>query len=160
MEASVMKLLLINIGEVISKENFMTVIKQNVYCLKEEVEVKYFLLHDIICNDFEWFILMFINVLNSDFTFTQRNETLRIKLLRLDISIMYVSCKNCFFFLIKDASQRKASRQKRKKFNVRIKTLYLNKPLGNSVLHLFNDLLLHMTTYHMAKKYVDNLHIV
>lgn len=105
-----MKLLFINIGEVISKENFMTVIKQNVYCLKEEVEVKYFLLHDIICNDFEWFILMFINVLNSDFTFTQRNETLRIKLLRLDISIMYVSCKNWVFFLIKDASQRKASR--------------------------------------------------
>lgn len=100
MEASVMKLLLINIGEVISKENFMTVIKQNVYCLKEEVEVKYSLLQDIICNDFEWFILISCyNVLNSDFTFTQRNETLRIKLLRLDISIMYVSCKNwCFFF--------------------------------------------------------------
>lgn len=37
-----MKLLLKNIGEVISKENFMTVIKQNVYCLKEEVEVKIF----------------------------------------------------------------------------------------------------------------------
>lgn len=95
-----MKLLFINIGEVISKENFMTVIKQNVYCLKEEVEVKYSLLQDIICNDFEWFILISCyNVLNSDFTFTQRNETLRIKLLRLDISIMYVSCKNwCVFF--------------------------------------------------------------
>lgn len=90
-----MKLLFINIGEVISKENFMTFIKQNVYCLKEEVEVKYFLLQDIICNDFEWFILISCyNVLNSDFTFTQRNETLRIKLLKLDISIMYVSCKN------------------------------------------------------------------
>lgn len=127
MEASVMKLLFINIGEVISKENFMTFIKQNVYCLKEEVEVKYFLLQDIICNDFEWFILISCyNVLNSDFTFTQRNETLRIKLLKLDISIMYVSCKNCCFFFIKDASQRKASGQKRKKFNVRIKTLYLN----------------------------------
>lgn len=99
MEASVMKLLLINIGEVISKENFMTVIKQNVFCLKEEVEVKYSLLQDIVCNDFEWFILISCyNVLNSDFTFTQRNETLRIKLLRLDISIMYVSCKNwCVF---------------------------------------------------------------
>lgn len=129
MEASVMKLLFINIGEVISKENFMTFIKQNVYCLKEEVEVKYFLLQDIICNDFEWFILISCyNVLNSDFTFTQRNETLRIKLLKLDISIMYVSCKNCCFFFIKDASQRKASGQKRKKFNVRIKTLYLNNP--------------------------------
>lgn len=95
-----MKLLFINIGEVISKENFMTVIKQNVFCLKEEVEVKYSLLQDIICNDFEWFILISCyNVLNSDFTFTQRNETLRIKLLRLDISIMYVSCKNwCVFF--------------------------------------------------------------
>lgn len=122
MEVSVMKLLFINIGEVISKENFMTFIKQNVYCLKEEVEVKYFLLKDIICNDFEWFILISCyNVLNSDFTFTQRNETLRIKLLKLDISIMYVSCKNCCFFFIKDASQRKASGQKRKKFNVRIK---------------------------------------
>lgn len=139
----------------------MTFIKQNVYCLKEEVEVKYFLLQDIICNDFEWFILISCyNVLNSDFTFTQRNETLRIKLLKLDISIMYVSCKNCCFFFIKDASQRKASGQKRKKFNVRIKTLYLNKPLGNSVLHLFNDLLMHMTTYHMAEKYADNLHIL
>lgn len=102
MEASVMKLLFINIGEVISKENFMTFIKQNVYCLKEEVEVKYFLLQDIICNDFEWFILISCyNVLNSDFTFTQRNETLRIKLLKLDISIMYVSCKNCCFFFHK-----------------------------------------------------------
>lgn len=69
MEVFVMKLLLINIGEVILKENFMIVIKQNVYCLKEEVEVKYFFLYDIICNDFEWFILMFINVLNFDFIF-------------------------------------------------------------------------------------------
>lgn len=101
MEASVMKLLLINIGEVISKENFMTFIKQNVYCLKEEVDVKYFLLQDIICNDFEWFILISCyNVLNSDFTFTQRNETLRIKLLKLDISIMnvYILQKLLFFF--------------------------------------------------------------
>lgn len=96
-----MKLLFINIGEVISKENFMTFIKQNVCCLKEEVEVKYFLLQDIICNDFEWFILISCyNVLNSDFTFTQRNETLRIKLLKLDISIMYVYIlqKLLFFF--------------------------------------------------------------
>lgn len=86
-----MKLLFINIGEVILKENFMIFIKQNVYCLKEEVEVKYFFLQDIICNDFEWFILILCyNVLNFDFIFIYRNEILRIKFLKLDIFIMYV----------------------------------------------------------------------
>lgn len=73
-----MKLLFINIGEVISKENFMTFIKQNVYCLKEEVEVKYSLLQDIICSDFEWFILISCyNVLNSDFTFTHETHEMK-----------------------------------------------------------------------------------
>lgn len=95
-----MKLLFINIGEVISKENFMTFMKQNVYCLKEEVEVKYFPLQDIICNDFEWFILISCyNVLNSDFTFTQRNETLRIKLFKIGhIHHVCILQKLLFFF--------------------------------------------------------------